>query len=501
MALVDKDVNMKIFLTIVFLFSTSVNAQVFDTAYIAPRNVVATKGNKVAAISLPRSGNETISVQYFDGTKWSNISKNNEPTLHDRSSHCTFSKFSDKLYITGLHHLWEYNGNEWTKYSKNDSFDNKRTFDDIIELSDSSLLITAYTKFSKGQVTQAFSIDSMFHELLQFKNGEFITIKSQWTNRRNDNRKVFFGLKFHKNNTYSLSFTNFNSKNNLNIPKEIVTYSLDEQIQRKDTFPDLKPYGFTDTGIVFNDYLFDSKGSLWYLTESPQRVYVDPVTNKVVFVTEFVGLVEITLDGTINLYNENIGIGNSSYESQSFTIDENDNIWFFYNYRPGNVLPSLYKLDSTRKILTEYRYETYLKYSDIYSGGNTVTFGGIIYGNILFNDFTNSLFVTRNGTNMLQFFLDRIPTSVYNRNLIPCQVFPNPIQNGNNIHIYDVNIQDKKQSTIILHDIGGNLVKAEDVISCENKVSLSSQGLAKGSYFVSIIQDNIVILQTKVIKE
>jgi len=494
-------VNMKTIFVIFFLISTTVIAQVFDTAFVAPRNAVAIIGNKVAAISLPRSGNEKISLQYFDGTKWSNISKNNEPTLHDRFSNCTFSKFSDKLYITGLHHLWEYNGIEWTKYAINDSFDNKRIFEDLIVLPDSSLLITAYTKFSKGQVTQAFSIDSMFHELLQFKGGEFTTLKSLWTNRRNDNRKIFFGLKIHKNNTYSLSFTNFNSKNNLNIPKEIVTYSLDGQIQRKDTFPDLKPYGFADTAIIYNDYLFDSKGSLWFLTESPQRVYKDPNTNEVSFVTEFVGLVEITLNGTINLYNENIGIGNSSYESQSFTIDENDNIWFFYNYRSGNVLPSLYKLDSTRKNLTEYRYETYLKYSDIYSGGSSVTFGGTTYGNILFNDFTNSLFVTRNGTNMLQFFLDRIPTSVENRNIIPCQVFPNPILNGNDLHIYDVNIQDKKQSTIILHDIRGNLVKVEDVISSENKVSINTNGLGKGFYFVIIVQDNKTILQTKFIKE
>lgn len=498
--------RMKIILIIFFLFSTTVIAQVFDTAYIAPRNALTSKGNKVATISLPRNSNDSIAVQYFNGTRWNNISMNNEPTLKDRVSKCVFAYYSDYLFVTGLYHLWEFDGYKWSKHAIYDSLYKIRIFEDVIALPDSSLLITAYSRLLDGKVWNGFPVDSILHELLQFKNGVFTTIKSRWTYPKKGGEfgNAFNWLKYHKNNTYSM-LTNIESEDFKT--RELVLYNINGQIIRKDTFPDLKPFGFVDTAIQYNDYLYDSNENLWLLTYSPPIFYKDS-SNKLVTTANFIGLVKISSNGIVSFYNDNIGVEKSYYDSQSFTIDENDNIWFFYNYRinpqfPTNpTYPSLYRLDSTRENITEYRYETYLKYSEIYSGGINMNFGGTTYGLILFNNFTNSLFVTRNGTNMLQFFLNRIPTTTEERNIVPNQVFPNPIQNGNTITI-ESNVFEKGNYplSIRIQDISGALIHEGTISANGNKLQFTTQDLVTGTYFVSILSNNKTILQTKFIKE
>lgn len=492
-------VNMKTIIFIFSLFSHILSAQVFDTAYVAPRNALAIKGDKIVSISLPRNANESISVRFFDGKNWNNISKNFEPTLQDRISECTFSNHSDNLFVTGLYHLWEYDGQNWIKHAIYDSLYNKRIFEEIIALPDSSLLVTAYSRLLNGEVWKGQAVDSIKHELLIFKNGVFTTIKSLWTNPKKGGqyRNAFEWLKSHKNYGYSM-LTNIESENYKTT--EIVLYNLEGILIRKDTFPDLSLYGFNDSAISFNDYLFDSKEHLWLLTYSPRSFYIDS-SNKLVNTTKFIGLIEIDTNGILTLYNENIGIGNSYYDSQSFTLDENDNIWFFYNYRWFPMFPSLYKLDSSRKKLTEYSYETYLRYSKIYSGSKNVTFGGTTYGLILFNNFTNSLFVTRNGTNMLEFFVSLIPTSTIDRTILPISVFPNPVLNDNFVIIKDINSIINNEVFLILSDISGAIIRKEIVNSVDNQISISTFGLPRGSYYVTVLNNNNVILQTAFIKE
>ncbi len=499
-------VKMKYIVIFTFFLATFVFSQEYDSTYIGANRALDVKGDKVLTFSIPKKNGDLISALFYNGNHWRNISQDTMPTIHLHNSRCIFSSFSDNLYVTGQYHLWEFDGKDWVKHAIYDSLYHRRRFEDIIELPDSSFLIIAITLFTTGNSGNVTYVDKAFHEVLKFKNGVFTTIKSRWENGL---EPLYQKLKSNKDGTYSM-FTTDESKNNLYW--ELVTYYIDGSIVRKDVFPDLKDFGFKISKYTLDDYLFDSKGSLWFLTSTEADIAVDnngiPILDSNGLYTEFVnfvGLIEVLPNGDINLYNDNIGIQKSLYQPRTFTIDKEDNLWFFYNYRwTGPYLfPSLYKLHSDRKFLTEYRQETLLQNSRIYNGGNSnyqFIAPSIGYSLLVFSDTTKSLFIATSGPPLLQFFPEKVLTSA-SEQITPIQLYPNPVTNEKNLIIESNLLSTNLQLWIVLYDINGGLVRKEFVHSVENQVTFNTERLSCGTYFVSILSDSKTILQTKFIKE
>ncbi|MBL8004556.1 MAG: T9SS type A sorting domain-containing protein [Candidatus Kapabacteria bacterium] len=499
---------MKTLVLFAFFLTTSILAQKLDSIRIGSNSALVVKGNKVLTLGKPNEFSEYNTFLYSENV-WKNISQDTMPTIHLHNSRCTFSKFSDHLFVSGQFHLWEFDGKDWLKHAIYDSLYHRRRFQGMIELPDSSLLITAFTEFIIGSIGNHTSIGKIFHEVLKFKHGTFSTVKSRWTTPNDGIFEMYQQMKLHKNGTYSMFTMDESDDNNT---WELVTYSSENgNIVRKDIFPNLEPFGFKNHKVEFHDYLFDSKGSLWYLTRSEDEIAYDANGNMILdpdgyptTTINFVGLVEVTKDKVIRFYNDNIGIQKSDLRPRSFTIDDEDNIWFYYNYRSNmaTIFPSIYKLHSDRKTLTEYKQETMLQYSTMYNGGNTNhNFYGKEYSLLVYNDSTKSLFICGGGTPLLQFFPEQVPTSVWDRQLSTVELYPNPVPNGKNVEIVSTSLSNNSQISIVIRDISGKVVHEVSLNSISNNISINTDGLIRGSYFISVLQNNNVILQTSFVKE
>ncbi|MBL8005500.1 MAG: T9SS type A sorting domain-containing protein [Candidatus Kapabacteria bacterium] len=482
-----------------FVFTVSLNAQIFDSSFVGATSSLSTKGNKALTFSIPQNGNDIITTQFFNGKNWQNISQDTMPTIHLHNSQCIFSKYTDNLYVTGQYHLWEYDGKDWKKHAIYDTLYHRRRFEGMIELADSSLLITAFSQIVVGSTGSVVHIGKIYHELLKFKNGVFTTVKSRWSEPQEGFFSAYQKLKLNKNGTYTiLTFEEADRK----YKWEYVTYSVEGNILRKDTIPNLKNFGFIQENVRFTDYLFDSKGSFWLLTQSYDEIKEDSTGIRKLFIN-FVGLVEIKQDGTIFLYNDNIGIQKSTYRSNSFSIDDEDNIWFVYSHlkiKP-HFYPSIYKLHSDRKVFTEYTNETIFKNSIFYNGGNSsFMLESPSYSFIDYSGETKSIYAGRNGPPLLQFFPDNI-TSIKDREIENIQLYPNPVSFEKIITIQNSKIGNNQEIFYKLSDINGNVVKEERTFSNENQIRINTENLISGCYIVMIFKNNKSIIQSVFIKE
>jgi hypothetical protein len=496
-------VKMKTLLVLFYFFSISLLSQEFDSAHISANSSLVVKEKKVFTYHIPQKSSEIISTWLYDGNEWRNLSQDTMPTIHLSDSRCTFSSFSESLFVTGHYHLWEFDGKSWIKHAIYDSLYHQRRFEGIVELPDSSLLITAFTKFITGQSGNTTYIGKIFHEVLKFKNGTFTTVKSRWSYPGQGILNAYQKLKLNMDGTYTM-FTMDESVNKFRW--ELVTYTAEGNIVRKDTIPNLAPFGFKPHKVEFNDYLFDSKGSLWFLTKTIIDVVVDENDSLVldsngypIDLINFVGLVEITVDGKINFYNDNIGIEKSLTRVNSFAIDPEDNLWFFYSAQGP---PNLYKLHADRLTLTSYHHNTMVKNSTIYNGGNTnFTYGTDGHKLLVYHPYNKSLFLTK-GTPLLQFFPERVPATVYEKGLNAIQLYPNPVQSGNTITIESTSFEKVQNPlSIVIRDISGAVVRENVISAIGNLLTVKTDGLSRGTYFVSVLNNNKIILQTSFVKE
>ncbi|MCU0323488.1 MAG: hypothetical protein MUE72_13810, partial [Chitinophagaceae bacterium] len=346
------------------------------------------------------------------------------------------------------------------------------------------------------------------NELMKYKNGEFTILYSSKTTKESD--PSLFGsilqMKKQRNGRYSY-FTNLHSgsKNVF----ELVLFEADGSILEKYTVPSLDDR-YKNAQVEFLDYLFDSKGSLFFLTSSQGELFKDS-NGSFRDTLFFAGIVEVTSNKQIRYYNDNIGIQPSWYKSESFDIDDDDNIWFMYNYRRDNkmstIYPSLYKLESNRTNVVEYTFETWLENSRIFNGEVPNYNYELNYEHktIKYNSFRGSLFIS-NSRPLIEFYPKGIPpTSVREIATEKALVYPHPIPEGKNAQLETQTLLGIKNGVkVVIQDLRGSLIKEYMYyLDSENySISLNTEGLIRGSYVVSIFSNsNRLLLQTNFIKE
>ena len=475
----------------------NISAQLRDSTYIHSNSTAVVKGKQIL-INNPESDlNKPGRLMLYDGTTWKRINQDTIPTIDHAYSRMSFSQFSDHIFVAGKQGLWEYDGKDWTKHFIDDTIQDKRVFHEIIELPDTSFVLSAFSQFVAYKSGTFTILEKTFHEVLQFKAGKFTTLKSRWTDK--DTRVGMFHsfqkFKVLPNGNYSY-YTPIETP----IPDrgfELVTFSPTHQIVKKDTNPDLTSYGFNMEQIEFNDYLFDSKGSLWFIT-----------SNKLS--TQFVGLVEKTINGQIQFYNDNIGLVKTEVRNSSFDIDENDNLWFNHNYRiefvgsgNGKSYHSMFKLNKDRTLLTEFKFDEFMKKSIWFTGGNSnLNFLDTReFSLIKYRKNENSLVICTNRP-MLLFFPYMDITNVDEKTITPIHLYPNPIQTNKTVTIESSTFEKVNNPfSIVIRDISGALIREEPTLINGNQLQFNTQDLLSGTYFVSILSNNKTILQTKFIKE
>jgi len=490
-------VRMKHLVIILLFFGHFIlTSQTFDSTYIQSSDKVVVKGKQILTYFQPRDSKKPLALMHFDGNNWKQISNDSIPTIGKVNSRLSFSQFSDHIYVTGLNYVWEYDGKDWTKYFIDDSLHGKREFYEIIELPDTSFIVTAFSQIVKYTTGNIVILDKTYHEVLQFKSGKFTTIKSRWTDK---NTKVggfhsFQKLKVQPNGNYSY-YTPIETP----IPDrifELVTFSPTHQIVKKDTNPDLSSYGFHLQEVNLFDYLYDAKGSLWFTISYSQR-------------NVFACLVEKKSNGELFLYGENIGLPTTWISSlRSFDLDEYDNIWFNHIHGVefvggnGKIYHSMYMLNSDRTTLKEYKYDEFMNKSIWFTGGNnTLDFLDTDpFRLIKYRKNENSLLICSDRP-MLLFFPDK-ETTVNEITITPIHLYPNPVQLGNNVTIESGSFE--KASTplsVVIRDVSGTIFSETIVSSIGSQLQITTQDLATGTYFVSVLSNNKTILQTKFIKE
>lgn len=503
-----------IFIVILVPFVSSF-AQVYESPRIAPNWLLEFNKEKIFTVSNMQDANLRRATYLFDGKEWKDLNIDTMPTFHIYDSKAVISEFSNSIFMTGHYHLWEYDGKGWNKHAIYDSLYHRRRYEQMIELPDSSLLITAKTFFITLSSGNIVLFNAIRHELLKFKNGRFTILSSFLTSDAQDpNLFQTYGLlRNQKNGRYSF-ITNEYSDNKL--IKEFILFETDGTIVNKYRAPNLDQVEspkldekYRNANIAFNDYLFDSKGSIWFLTQSELGVWVDS-TGKFKDTLNFAGLIEINSSGEVNYFNENLGIHPSEYKSTSFDIDDSENIWFMFNHRRDNtkltILPTLYKLDSNRTNVIEYTFENILANSRIYNGGKLNEEFELTseHKTLKYNSYRGSIFIT-SGNPMLEFFPKGIPpTSVMEVSLIPERVYPNPVPQGRNLTVEsEVFLGNSNQVQILVRDISGAVVKEYPyTLGSENGLfSVNTDGLIQGTYYISVQQNNKLILQTSFVKE
>jgi hypothetical protein len=479
----------RLILFLFFSLQTTLFSQFRDSTLITSSDCYAVKDKKIVTLRSSYDVSKPHEVLYYDGMSWKKISNDTIPTIDLSESKAVFSNYSDKIYLTGKSHLWEYDGNQWKKYSINDTLDGRRQFLEILELPDSSIILTAYSEFVRSTFGNIKYIEKVYNELLRFKNGAFTTIRSRWT----ESGPIFGSLKVQQNGNYSMWTTFENTQKN----PELVVYSSSDSIIKLYKYPNLTSYGFNMEFVQLNGYAFDSKGSLWFSTQNKEP-------------RQFVGLIEIRQNGDFFFYNDNIGIPRNTFWSYNFDIDDNDNIWFNYTHRyeilsdgNTNFKPSIFKLASDRVTLKEYLLEEVLQHSSWYNGGNTNE--EFVHMDIIrlikYHKGENSLLIS-SYLPLLQFFPDRITSVENEKPITPIHLYPNPVQSGNTITIESSSFEKVDNPlSVVIRDISGATVR-ENVISANgNLLSIKTEGLSRGTYYVSILNNNNLILQTSFVKE
>lgn len=491
-------VDMKLFISIFLLLNIcTISAQMVDSTYIKSSAKVVVKDNQILTHFAENDLKKPANLMHYDGLLWKRINQDSIPTIDHVNSHLSFSEYSDHIFVTGKHFLWEYDGKNWTKHSINDSLDGKRIFYEIIELPDTSFMITAVTEFVKYTSGNTIILDKMFHEVLQFKNGVFTTIKSRWTDKNTlvGAFNSFQKFKVQPNGNYS-----YYTPIETSIPDrgwEIVTFNLKHEIVKKDTNPDLSSFGFNTEFTEFNDYIYDTKGSLWF-----------PV--KTIQTDVFACLAEKRANGEIYLYGENIGLPKTSGSyTYCLDLDEKDNIWFHHTYRiefeGGNSkgYHSIFMLDSGKTSLKEFKYDEFMKKSIWYTGGNSeYDFLDVRkFYMIKYRKNQNSLVVCVDYP-MLIFYPYRNNTNVKESIMSPIHLYPNPVQSNNTITIASSAFENVLNPlNVVIRDISGANVREEIISTIGQKLQFTTQDLVNGTYFVSVMKNNKTILQTKFIKE
>lgn len=498
------------FKVLYFIFGIQILAVIscFGQQYVSPKIspnfYIHANNSKVVTFSNEFDKLAKAPIYYFDGFQWNNIQSDSAPEIKFQEPNVYVSEFSQNIFIPFKNFLWEYKQGNWLKYSIPDTFQNNRTFVNVIEQPDSSLLV------STSIVLEYLSFNKYLfqNELFTFKNGEFTMPKLKRI--ATDTNQNFSQLKKYPNGNYSY-YTNLHSGkdsiweyvlfNDKEIPiAQFAIPTIDEQ--------------FKNAKVTLTDYLFDSKGSIWFLTSSKREFLKDSNGNNVldtsgfvVFTHNFPGLIEINSNKEIKYYNANIGIDSSLYESLSFDIDKNDNIWFLYNNRfsfPDNYyLPTIYKLLPDRKSVQKYSNETMLKNSKIYNGSNEnepfeFTY---LHKKLKVNNHTGSIYILTSRP-LLEFFPEWIPANVSEISITSIHLYPNPVQSNNTITIESSAFENVNNPlSIIIRDIRGANVLEETVSKVGKQLQITTQDLVTGTYFVSVVSNNNTILQTKFIKD
>lgn len=495
--LVRMGVRMKTFFSIVlFLCFLPTYSQVRDSLFIYPGNKIEIEGKKILLNVVTSNENRPLELLYFDGQRWNKIPEDTLPFRFTSNSRFTPSKFSQSIFMTSYEYLWEYDGNKWIPHSIKDSLDGIRHYDEIIELPDSSFVLFSTHYVKRFDSTSSDSIIVNYKELQKFKSGTFTTL--------NSTPHTMFGLKKHRNETFSYTAYHQNPQKT---GKEILTFSPDGQLLRRDRYPDLTPFGYNQVGgyVYFQDYLLDSKGSFWYVVFTPSI----PASLK------NARIVEVTLNGEIYLYNEennNINIPPTGSTCPfKFDIDEEDNIYFDFYYRGGilpdgkkSIFPSIFKLHANRTTLTEFIFEDIIDYSIWYCGGNTEESFEFVSSPhwIKFIPEKKSILLSFSNIPLLQFFPENVLATVKEQTNNPIQLYPNPVQSGNTITIESSTIEKVNNPLfVVIRDISGATVRENIISAIGNLVSIKTEGLSRGTYFVSILNNNKTILQTSFVKE
>jgi hypothetical protein len=481
--------DMKTFsLLLLFLCLLSTYSQNEDSLTLFSVGRIVIEDKRILLNGVTSNNNQPLELIYFDGQQWNKIPEDTLPFRFTSNSRFTPSKFSQSIFMTSYQYLWEYDGNKWIPHSIKDSLDGIRHYDEIIELPDSSLVLFSTHYVKTFDSTSSDSVIVNYKELQKFKDGKFTTIESiilsQYSSMNN--------LKKHVNGTYSYQLVFAKAVKRQGV--DILTFSADGQLLRRDKYPDLTPFGYNQVGgyVNFQDYLLDSKGSFWHLVYTP-ALYDAP---------KHARMVEVTLDGEILLYNEDFGLPSPwNPMPNKFEIDENDNIWFNYYY---NLERSIFKLHADRKTLTEFKYVDILKNSISYIGGYTgepfEALGPFSLIKYLQEEKSILLFIYPYP--LIKFFPDKILATVKEQTNNPIQLYPNPVQYGNTITI-ESSLFEKTNSplSVVIRDIRGATIREELISKFGNLLSINTVGLNRGSYYVSVLNNNKIILQTNFVKE
>jgi|GEM_PF-1202849 len=478
--------------------------QQYVSPKISPNFYLHAKNSKVVTFSNELDKFSKAPIYYFDGFQWNNVQSDSAPEIKFQEPNVYISEFSQNIFIPFKNVLWEYKLGNWLKYSIPDTFQNNRIFVNVIELPDSSLLVTT------SIVLEYLSYNTYLYqnELFTFKNGEFTMPKLKRI--ATDTIQNFSQLKKYPNGNYSY-YTNLYSGNDSTW--EYVLFNDKEIPIAQFAIPTIDEQ-FKNAKVTLTDYLFDSKGSIWFLTSSKREFLLDSNGNNVldtsgfvVFTHNFPGLIEINSNKEIHYYNANIGIDSSVYESLSLDIDKNDNIWFLYNNRfsfPDNYfLPTMYKLLPDRKSVQKYSYETILKNSKIYNGSKESEPFEFIYlhKKLKVNNYTGSIYILTSRP-LIEFFPEWIPSTVSEVSISPIHLYPNPVHSNNNISIESSAFEKVSNPlSLIIRDIRGVIIREESISINGKKLQITTQDLVTGSYFVSVLSNNNTFLQTMFVKE
>lgn len=493
------------FLFIVQIFSfIHCYSQQFVSPTISPNTNISCSKEKVVAISNELDQSKKQKIFYFDGISWNTIQSNASPDLKFQEPNILISSFSESIFVPFKDAIWEYSNGAWQKYFIPDTFRNIRSYIDLIEMPDSSML--ASTSITLEGSTYEKKIYQ--NELFTFKNGEFFLPRA---NRLAvDTNNNFSKVKKYYNGNFCYFTNRYSGKDSI---WEYVLFDKMENPIVKFSIPVLDEQ-YVNAQVKLTDYLFDAKGSLWFLTSSKREFLLDSNGNKVldtsgfvVFTHNFPGLIEIDSNKQIKYYNNNIGLDSSVYESLSFDIDQYDNIWFIYNHRfsfPENhFLPSMYRLDADRRTIKEFSIETMLKYSKIYNGGNQEEKFeyNYLHKKLKVNHQTGSIYIVTSKP-LIEFFPDWIPASLNETSIIPIHLYPNPVQFDNTISIESRAFKNViNPLSVVIRDISGATVREETVSTYGNKLQVNIHDLLIGTYFVTVQSNNKTIVQTKFVKE
>ena len=482
-------------------FAQSGDYNFIDSVRVSPFTQIVTKGNRILTFARKQNSLSPLNPDLilFDGYKWRNLSQDTMPTLY-QDSKLVISDYSPSVYATGQYHLWEFDGKDWIKHAIYDSLYHQRRFLGLVELSDTSLILTALTKFitySNGTNTY---IDRAYSELLRFKNGQF-TVLASYMSHQDD--RTFFWDYFEKaqldpnGNLCILTPLESESKQEY----EFVTYNNNLEVLHKfktirnEDLPTKYPQF-----VEINDYTYDKNGSLWVLTSTQQD-------------SSFCGIMEFTKNGEIRSYKQEQGVKLSGFRSYSIEIDDDNNIWFSYrdfSFSPQYFSNHIYKLGSDRKTLTMYPQELWKQYSNLYCGCSSLDDPDLNFSknigwdglNIFkYHQANNSLLIAHAGP-MIEFFFDRVPTSVMDVPLSVVQLYPNPVQKGNIVTIESSSIEKVNNPlSVVIRDVSGATVREETLSASGNFLSIKTEALTRGTYFVSVLENNKTILQTSFVKE